>query len=473
MPADNNLDLVIRNADVVTASDRFQCDIGVRDGRIVALGHGLPQGNREVDATGLLALPGGVDGHCHLDQPMPDGMRMADNFFTGTRAAVCGGTTTVIPFAAQEKGASLKAAVADYHRRAEGRAVIDYAFHLIVADPTPTVLQDELPSLIRKGYTSFKVYMTYDDLKLSDREMLEVLDVAREHKALVMVHAENSDCISWLTDKLTGEGRIAPRFHGLARPAPVEREATHRAITFAELVDVPILIVHVSGKEAIEQIRWAQGRGLKILAETCPQYLYLTADDMGLPGDDGYEGAKCVCSPPPRDPENQAAVWRALVNGVFSVFSSDHAPFNYDDPEGKKLGGSTEHSFDHIPNGVPGIETRLPLLFDGVAQGKLSLHQFVELTSYRPAKIYGLYPRKGTIAVGADADIVLWDPARKVRITNSALHHAVDYTPYEGLDVTGWPVTCFSRGDMLVRDGEYLEPAAGRGRFLEAGQPEV
>jgi dihydropyrimidinase len=470
MSAQDSLDLVIRRADVVTASDRFRCDIGVRNGQIVALGHALPQGAREIDADGLLALPGGVDGHCHLDQPMPDGLRMADDFFTGTRAAVCGGTTTVIPFAAQEKGASLKAAVADYHRRAEGRAVIDYAFHLIVADPTPAVLADELPTLIRKGYSSFKVYMTYDDLKLSDREMLSVLDVAKQNGALVMVHAENADCISWLTDKLVGEGRIAPRFHGLARPAAVEREATHRAITFAELVDVPILIVHVSGKEAVEQIRWAQGRGLQILAETCPQYLYLTADDMALPGDDGYEGAKCVCSPPPRDPENQAAVWRALTNGVFSVFSSDHAPFRYDDPQGKQPGGARP-SFEHIPNGVPGIETRLPLLFDGVARGKLSLHQFVELTSWRPARLYGLYPRKGTIAIGADADIVLWDPNKRVQIRNSALHHAVDYTPYEGIEVTGWPVHCFSRGEMLVRDGQYQEPQAGRGQFLPAGAP--
>ena len=470
MSAHDSLDLVIRRADVVTASDRFRCDIGVRNGQIVALGHALPQGAREIDADGLLALPGGVDGHCHLDQPMPDGLRMADDFFTGTRAAVCGGTTTVIPFAAQEKGASLKAAVADYHRRAEGRAVIDYAFHLIVADPTPAVLADELPALIRKGYSSFKVYMTYDDLKLSDREMLSVLDVAKQSGALVMVHAENADCISWLTDKLVGEGRIAPRFHGLARPAAVEREATHRAITFAELVDVPILIVHVSGKEAIEQIRWAQGRGLQILAETCPQYLYLTADDMALPGDDGYEGAKCVCSPPPRDPENQAAVWRALTNGVFSVFSSDHAPFRYDDPQGKQPSGNRP-SFEHIPNGVPGIETRLPLLFDGVARGKLSLHQFVELTSWRPARLYGLYPRKGTIAIGADADIVLWDPHKRVQIRNSALHHAVDYTPYEGIEVTGWPVHCFSRGELLVRDGQYLEPQVGRGQFLPAGAP--
>ncbi|MDR8727732.1 dihydropyrimidinase [Burkholderia pseudomultivorans] len=466
----NDLDFVIRRADVVTASDRFSCDIGIRAGRVAMLGHGLPRAPRELDATGMLVMPGGVDAHCHLDQPMPDGLRMADDFLSGTRSALCGGTTTVIPFAAQAKGQSLQAAVDDYHRRAQGRALIDYGFHLIVADPTPQVLAEELPRLIANGYTSFKVYMTYDDLKLNDRQMLDVLSVARAHGALVMVHAENSDCIGWLTERLLGDGHVAPHFHAHARPAVVEREATHRAIAFAELVDVPILIVHVSGAEAIEQIRWGQSRGLPILAETCPQYLYLTAADLGHPGDDGYEGAKCVCSPPPRDPANQQAVWKALQQGVFSVFSSDHAPFNYDDPCGKHPGGQRV-SFDHIPNGIPGLETRLPLLFDGVRKGRLSLHQFVELTSLRPAKLYGLYPRKGTIAVGADADIVVWDPDRRVRIANASLHHAVDYTPYEGVDVTGWPRHCLSRGELLVEDGRLLAAEPGRGQFLPAGKP--
>ena len=311
-------DLVIRNADVVTASERFNCDIGVNDGIVVAFGRDLVAGRREIDATGLLALPGGIDAHCHLDQPMPDGLKMADDFHSGTRAAVCGGTTTVIPFAAQAKGQSLQAAVDDYHRRADGRAVIDHAFHLIVSDPTPEVLERELPELIADGYTSFKIYMTYDDLKLSDREILEVMDVARRNQALVMVHAENSDCIEWLTDKLTEAGKHAPQYHAASRPAVVEREATHRAIAFSELVDVPILIVHVSGEDAIEQIEWAQRRGLNIYAETCPQYLYLTAGDLGH--EDGYHGASCVCSPPPRNASSQKAVWSAL-SVVFSVCS--------------------------------------------------------------------------------------------------------------------------------------------------------
>ncbi len=465
----DGFDLVIRHADVATASDRFTCDIGVRDGVITALARRLPEGRREIDAAGRLVLPGGVDAHCHLDQPMPDGMRMADDFITGTRSAACGGTTTVIPFAAQAKGESLAAAVADYHRRAEGKAAIDYAFHLIVSDPTPAVLGDELPRLIAQGYTSFKIYMTYDDLKLNDRQILDVLDVARQHRALVMVHAENADCIGWLTDRLTAAGHTAPRYHAMSRPSAVEREATHRAITFAELVDVPILIVHVSGREAIEQIRWAHGQGLRIYAETCPQYLYLTADDLGL-DDHGYHGAKCVCSPPPRDAQNRDVVWNGIADGLFSVFSSDHAPFRYDDPHGKKLHGQ-EQPFQYIPNGIPGLETRLPLLFSGgVMSGLIDVHRFVALTATEPAKLYGLYPRKGTIAVGADADLVLWDTERRVTIRNRDLHHAVDYTPYEGTEVQGWPVLTIAAGKVVCDNGQFVgEPGAGR--FLPCGTP--
>ncbi len=460
-------DLMIANADVVTASDRFSCDIGIRDGRIAALGHDLGTAAEVIDASGLLVLPGGVDAHCHLDQPMGFGLRMADDFRSGSRSAACGGTTTIIPFAAQIKGQSLRAAVEDYHQRAQGKSAVDYAFHLIVSDPTPQVLAEELPALIEEGYTSFKVYMTYDDLKLDDRQMLEVLDVARRAGALVMVHAENSDCIAWLTDNLNAAGKTAPKYHAVSRPQLVEREATHRAITFSELVDVPILIVHVSGNEAIEQIRWAQARGQRIYAETCPQYLYLTAEDLG---GEGYEGAKCVCSPPPRDAQNQQAVWRALGNNVFSVFSSDHAPFSYDDPQGKKLKGK-EQKFQYIPNGIPGLETRLPLLFSGgVIDERISIHQFVALTATQPAKLYGLYPRKGSIMVGADADLALWDPARKVVIKNSDLHHNVDYTPYEGQRVTGWPVMTFSRGRLVSKDFEFVGDE-GAGEFMPCGKP--
>ena len=457
-----NFDLVIRNGTVATAADTMRCDIGIRDGKIAALAAELPSTPNDIDATGKLVLPGGVDAHCHMDQPMSGGVVMADTFYTATRSAICGGTTTVIPFACQFKGGSLKDAVEDYHRRADGHAVADYAFHLIVADPTVQVLAYELPSLIQSGYTSFKIYMTYDDLKLNDYELLNVLAVARREGAFVMVHAENADCITWMVEQLEAAGHTAPRYHADSRPMVVEREATHRAIALSELVDVPILIVHVSGKEAVEQIQWAQNRGMKLFAETCPQYLFLTAEDLG---GDGFEGAKCICSPPPRDRSNQQVIWNGLTNGVFQVFASDHAPFRYADPQGKQIQGE-ETAFKYVPNGIPGIETRLPLLFsEGVGKGRLDLQQFVALTSTNPAKLYGLYPRKGTIAIGSDADLAIWDTERPVTLTNSLLHHDVDYTPYEGMTITGYPTITLSRGEVVWQDGE-IRAKEGRGQFL-------
>lgn len=466
---DSTFDLVIRNALVATASDTFSSDIGIRDGRIVQLGLGLGAGAREIDAAGRVVTPGGVDAHCHLDQPMEAPARMADDFNTGTRSAACGGTTTVIPFAAQHKGQSLRAAVEDYHRRAEGKAHVDYSFHLIVSDPTPEVLTQELPGLIREGYTSFKIYMTYDDMKLDDGQMLDVLDVAREHGAMAMIHAENADCIEWLTRRLEAAGRTAPRFHAHSRPMLVEREATHRAIALAELVDVPIMVVHVSGREAVEQIRWARNHGLKVFAETCPQYLFLTAEDLGI--DDSYKGARCICSPPPRDKRNQQVIWDGLADGLFTIFSSDHAPFKYDAPEGKKPGGE-EVAFRHVPNGIPGLETRMPLLYsEGVLGGRITLNRFVELTATNPAKAYGLHPRKGTIAVGSDADLVIWDE-RPLTIGNAQLHHEVDYTPYEGIKLQAWPAFTLARGEV-VWDGKDFHPRQGKGQFLRCDPPSL
>ncbi|WP_382162956.1 dihydropyrimidinase [Hydrogenophaga sp. ANAO-22] len=462
-------DLVIRNARVATASDCFESDIGIRDGVIQQLGRQLAGGAREIDALGRVVTPGGVDAHCHLDQPMAPPVRMADDFDTGTRAAACGGTTTVIPFAAQVKGQSLRAAVDDYHLRAQGKSHLDHAFHLIVSDPTPDVLARELPALIREGYTSFKIYMTYDDLKLNDGQILDVLEVARRHDAMAMIHAENADCIAWLTRRLEAAGRTAPRFHAHARPMLVEREATHRAIALAELIDVPILVVHVSGREAVEQIRWARSQGLKVFAETCPQYLFLTAEDLGI--DDSYKGARCVCSPPPRDKQNQQVIWDGLADGLFTVFSSDHAPFRYDGTEGKKPGGE-EVPFQHIPNGIPGIETRLPLLYsEGVLGGRITLQRFVELTATNPAKAYGLHPRKGTIAIGSDADLVIWDEGERT-VRNTELHHAVDYTPYEGMGLRAWPGTTLAGGEV-VWDGRNFHPRQGKGRYLQRGRPSL
>lgn len=457
-----DLDLVIRNGKLATAADIMDGDIGIKDGRIVALAAKLPSAAQEIDATDKLVLPGGVDAHCHMDQPMTDGSIMADDFYTGTLSAACGGTTTVIPFACQMKGESLLAAVEDYHQRANGKAVIDYAFHLIVSDPTPRVLDEELPQLIRSGYTSFKIYMTYDDLKLSDRQLLDVLAVARQSGAFVMVHAENSDCIAWMVQRLEQLGKTTPRYHATARPMVVEREATHRAIALAELVDVPILIVHVSGAEAVEQIQWAQNRGLRIYAETCPQYLFLTEDDLDS---HGFEGAKCICSPPPRDKANQQVIWNGLSSGVFQVFSSDHAPFRYADPKGKQLGGDGA-AFKSVPNGIPGIETRLPLLFsEGVNRNRIDLNTFVALTATNPAKLYGLYPRKGTIALGSDADLAIWNPKQEVTIKNELLHHNVDYTPYEEMTLKGYPEITLSRGEVVWHQGKVSAPK-GRGQFL-------
>ena len=456
-------DLLIRGGTVATAADTFTCDVGIRDGRIVALGEGLAGSADDViDARGKLVLPGGIDSHVHISQPSGPGIVMADDFESATRSAAFGGNTLVMPFALQQKGESLRKVVQDYHALAEGRCLIDVSFHLIIADPTPSVLGQELPALVDDGYTSFKVFMTYQDLALSDLEMLEVMAVARETGALVMVHAENYDAIRFLTDRLERAGKTAPQFHATSRPIPVEREATHRAISLAELVDVPVMIVHVSNGEAADEIRRAQQRGLKVMGETCPQYLVLTEKDLeGL----NMEGAKYVCSPPPRDAASQAACWQGLAGGLFDVFSSDHCPFRYDDPAGKLIPkGRT--SFRWVPNGIPGVETRLPILFsEGVGKGRISLNRFVALTATNHAQIYGLGGRKGTIAVGADADIAIWDPARTARIHAADLHQGSDYTPYEGLEVTGWPVTTIVRGRPVVRDGK-LVAAPGHGRHV-------
>lgn len=464
----SEFDLVIRGGRVVTEERDDVLELGIKDGRIAALGEGLAQGTREFDARGLLVLPGGIDSHAHMDQPSFGGATTADDFFSGTLSAACGGNTTVIPFSYQRRGRMLREAVEDTRARARDKAVIDYAIHLVVADPSPNLLGQELPALIDEGYSSFKIYLTYEGLKLNDRETLEVLALARREGAMTMVHAENDEALTWLTEQLELAGRLSLRELATSRPVPVEREATHRAIALAEIVGVPILIVHVSAAEAAEQIRWAQQRGLPVKGETCPQYLFLTAEDLDR---EAFEGAKFMCCPPPRDRRHQEAMWQALQDGTFQVFSSDHSPYRFDDAEtGKKIAGSPA-PFTKVPPGMPGIETRLPLLFsEGVGRGRIDLQRFVSLSATEAARIYGLYPRKGTIAVGSDADLALWDPERRVTIRNTLLHHAVDYTPYEGMTVTGWPIVTISRGEIVWRDGEVLA-RAGRGAFLPCARP--
>jgi len=462
----SDFDLVVSGGRVIPAASDGRCDIGIRGGRIAALGEGL-RGRETLDADGLWGLPGGVDGHCHMDQPDYGGARTADDYTSGTRSALCGGTTTIMTFAYQEKGRPIREAVDWTRERADARALIDFTHHLVIADPTADVLHQELPQLMAEGYTSFKIYLTYDSLKLDDRQVIRTLAAARREGAMVMVHAENSDAIDWLTEQLLLAGRTSVADMPASRPLAVEREATHRAIALSEIVGTPILVTHVSGGEAVEQIRWAQARGMRIFAETCPQYLFLTADDLGAPH---FHGAKYLCCPPPRDAASQEAVWTGLRSGGFQVFSSDHSPYRFDGPDGKKVAGVGAH-FDRVPPGVPGIETRLPLLFsEGVGKGRIDLQTFVNLTSTQPARLYGLFPRKGTIAVGADADLALWDPARRVTITAADLHSAVDYTPYEGREVTGWPVMTLSRGEVVWREGTVTaEP--GRGRFLACDRP--
>jgi dihydropyrimidinase len=464
----NEYDLVIRGGTVATAADTTLCDVGIKDGAVAALGKNLGSAIREIDASGRFVLPGGIDSHCHIEQRSSAGVVCADDFYSATVAAAFGGTTTVIPFAAQHRGQSLRRVVEEYHEAAGPKAVIDYAFHLIISDPSEQVLGQELPALIRDGYTSFKVYMTYDLLQLDDGQMLDILAVARREGALVMVHAENHDMIKWLTARLLDRGLGAPRYHAVSHARLAEGEATNRAVSLSQLLDVPILLVHVSAAEAIEVIRNAQTKGLKIYGETCPQYLFLTADDIAKPG---MEGAKFCCSPPPRDHAAQEAVWTGLRNGTFQVFSSDHAPYRFD--ASGKLPKGDKTTFKEIANGVPGIELRLPLLFsEGVGKGRLDLNAFVALTATNHAKLYGLYPKKGTIAVGSDADIAIWDPRRETAITAGMLHDNVGYTPYEGRRLGGWPVTVLSRGRIVVEDGK-LTAERGSGTFLPCALSEA
>ena len=460
-------ELVVRHGTVVTVTSSGRCDVGIDGGRITALGEALPPGRHEIDATGLYVLPGGIDSHCHLEQVSSAGVMCADDFYSGTVSAAFGGTTTIVPFAAQHRGMKLGTVVEDYHRRAAEKAVIDYAFHLILADPSEEALRDALPRLVAEGITSLKVYMTYDRLRLGDEQLLDVLAAARRLGALTMIHAENHGMIAWLSARLLQGGATAPRYHAISHPRLAEGEAVQRAIALAELVDVPILIVHVSDVAGASAIRQAQVRGLRVYGETCPQYLFLTADDLDRPG---LEGAKYGCSPPPRDRAAQDAIWAGLGNGTFQAYSSDHAPYRFDATGKLPKGDGT--TFKDMANGVPGIELRLPLLFsDGVQRGRLSLSEFVALGATNHAKLYGLYPRKGTIVVGGDADLALWDPHRRVRVTASMLHDQVGYTPYEGRELTGWPVQVLSRGRVVVRDGQ-LQAERGSGQFVPCARSE-
>lgn len=460
-------DTVITGARVVTASGTTICDIGITQGQIATLGSGLT-GTEVIDATGLIALPGGIDSHVHISQPSGLGIEMADDFISGTRAAACGGNTTILPFCLPEDGQTLREAVAAYRKKAEGNCMTDVSFHLIVKQTDPVTLGQDLPALIQAGYTSFKVFMTYAGLALSDRQILEVMAVAKEQNAMVMVHAENEDAIEFLRDRAERKGETGPYHHATTRPVPVEREATHRAISLAEIAGVPLTIVHVSNGEATEEIVRARARGLTVFAETCPQYITLTASDLDR---DGFDGAKYVCSPPPRTADEWPKIWAGIEQRTFDLFSSDHCPFRFNDTAGKDAPGARK-SFRNIPNGIPGVETRLPILFsEGVVAGRLSLERFAAITATNHARLYGLYPRKGAIMVGADADITLWDPTITKPIRQEDLHHGSDYTPWEGFEVTGWPVRTILRGRTVMQNGSPV--GAPMGTYLERTAPDM
>jgi dihydropyrimidinase len=454
-----HLDLCIREGTIVTASERFSADVGIRDGRIVMIGRGLPRADRDIDASGLLVLPGGVDAHCHIEEPPYQGALLADDFDSATRAAACGGTTTIMPFVNRLDGATMRESVEDYSGRARARARIDYAFHMIFGQTSIPSIARELPSLMEEGYRSVKVFMNYAGYMLEDNWILEVMDTTRRHGGLTLVHAENGHCVHWLSDRVEhARGGDLASFADTSPPC-VERESVHRAITLSEVSGAKILLVHISTADAVEQIRWAHARGIGVLAETCPQYLVRSRADLTLPG---WEAAKFMCSPPLRDPADAEQLWDGLSNGTFQLVSSDHCPYRFEGPTGKRVHGPEPH-FRHVPSGLPGIETRLVLLFsEGVGRGKLTLEQFVALTSTQPARIYGLYPRKGSVMPGADADVVLWDPRFEGVIRHTDLHDACDYTPFEGQAIRGRPVMTFSRGECVWDRGSVLG-SPGRG----------
>jgi dihydropyrimidinase len=448
---------LIKNGTVVTAGSISRADVAVEGGKVAMIGVNLPAaGTHTIDASECYLIPGGIDVHTHLDV-RGFGTVTSDDFESGTRAAACGGTTTIIDFCQQEHGQSLADALRVWHGKASGKASIDYGFHIIVRDMNDAV-EAELARLPDEGITSFKLFMAYKGtLGVDDHALIRALEQARKGGALVMVHAENGDGADFLQRKYLAEGKTAPKYHAETRPPRVEAEATARAIALAEIVGTSIYIVHLTCRESLEEVVRGRARGIDALAETCTHYLYVTKNDLDR---DGFEGAKYVFSPPARSKEDQEVLWHALAHRTLELVSSDHASWNY--TGAKDLG---RDNFTKIPNGAPGIEERLTMVYQGVNQGRLSLPQFVDLTATRPAQIFGLFPRKGTIAVGSDADLVVWDPNRERTIRQSQLHHAADYTLYEGKAVRGAPRTVMLRGDLLV-ENEIFVGRPGTGQFL-------
>jgi dihydropyrimidinase len=456
-------DTIIRNGTVVTATDTYNADVAITNGKISAIGADLSSSssaqsaNKLLDATGKLVLPGGIDVHTHLDMPF-GGTTSADDFETGTRAAAFGGTTTLIDFAIQYKGQPLRQAFDTWMSKAASKAVCDYAFHCIVTDVSGGQLS-EMNDLVHEGVTSFKLFMAYPGIfMLDDGSIFKALQTTAKNGGMVCMHAENGSAIDVIVQQALAEGKKAPKYHALTRPTTAEAEAVGRAVALAEMAGAPIYIVHLSCNDALEKVREARDRGLPVYAETCPQYLYLSLENMDTPG---FEGAKYVFTPPLREKWNQEKLWSGLKHDHLQVVSTDHCPFCF--KEQKEMG---RDDFTKIPNGGPGVEHRMSLIYSGgVAGGRFSVNRFVELVSTTPAKLFGLYPRKGTIAIGSHADLVIFDPKRKHTISVKTHHMRVDYSMFEGVEVTGMPDVVLSRGKVVVEGGKFLG-YAGQGEFL-------
>jgi dihydropyrimidinase len=449
-------DTVVRNGTVVTATDTYASDIGIADGRITAIGPALPldSARQVIEAAGMLVMPGGVDVHTHLDMPF-GGTTSADDFESGTIAAAFGGTTTLIDFAIQQKGQSLRQAFEAWMRKADQKAAIDYAFHCIITDLGDTQL-DEMGVLIGEGVSSFKLFMAYPGvLMVDDATIFRAMSQAAKYGGLICMHAENGGAIDVIVRRALAEGKRAPKYHALTRPTTAEAEATGRAVALAEMAGSPVYIVHLSCNDALEKVREARDRGLPAYAETCPQYLYLSLEQMDAPG---FESAKYVFTPPLREKWHQDKLWQGLADDVLQVVSTDHCPFCF--KEQKELG---KDDFTKIPNGGPGIEHRLSLIYTGgVHGGRFSPNRFVQLVATAPAKLFGLFPQKGTIAIGSDADLIVFDRDQEQLISASTHHMRVDYSMFEGIRVKGVPVRVLLRGRTVIEGGKFVgKPGSG------------
>jgi dihydropyrimidinase len=457
-------DTVIRNGMIVTATDTYLSDVGISNGKISVIGLDLPveSAGKVIEARGMMVMPGGIDVHTHLDMPF-GGTMSADDFESGTIAAAYGGTTTLIDFAIQYKGQTLRHAFDTWMKKADGKAVIDYAFHCIITDIAGAQL-DEMKAFVREGVPTFKLFMAYPGVfMLDDASIFKAMGAAANSGGMICMHAENGGAIDVIVQRALAEGKRAPKYHALTRPVTLEAEATSRAIALAEIAGTPVYIVHLSCNEALEKVREARDRGLRVYAETCPQYLYLSLENMDAPG---FEGAKYVFTPPLREKWHQEKLWQGLAQDDLQVVSTDHCPFCM--KEQKELG---KDDFTKIPNGGPGIEHRLSLVYNGgVHGGKFSPNRFVQLVSTAPAKLFGLYPRKGTVAVGSDADLIVFDPNEEQIISVKTHHMRVDYSMFEGTRVKGATKTVLSRGRTIIDNGRFTGKA-GAGEFLRRENP--